>query len=134
MQSVFRSFKIQAPKKLIIYGGMGKMFMDDNTADDSSLSGSEEKVSQIYLGNVPWKASPEDISMLLSSKANIRVKDVRIVKEKNTGRSRGFAFVDIVNKDPEAIIKTAPELVLQGRTLTVKYANARKEKPLNSDY
>ena len=92
---------------------------------DFDLS-SEEKVSSIYIGNVPWKASPDDISMLLSSQANVQVKDVRIVKEKNTGRSRGFAFVDIVNKDPEAFVKAAPELVLQGRTLTVKYANARK--------
>ena len=110
------------------------MFMEDNIVENNSSSGSEEKVSQIYIGNVPWKASPEDISMLLSSQANIRVKDVRIVKEKATGRSRGFAFVDIVNKDPETVIKSAPELVLQGRTLTVKYANARKEKPLTTDY
>ncbi|MDR1998175.1 MAG: RNA-binding protein [Candidatus Margulisbacteria bacterium] len=87
---------------------------------------SAEKISSIYIGNVPWKASPDDISMLLSSQANVEVKDVRIVKEKNTGRSKGYAFVDIVNSDPEAFIKTAPELVLQGRTLTVKYANARK--------
>jgi len=90
------------------------------------VSNSNETVSSIYIGNVPWKASPDDISMLLSSQANVEVKDVRIVKEKTTGRSRGFAFVDIVNNDPEAFVKAAPELVLQGRTLTVKYANARK--------
>ncbi|MDR2431111.1 MAG: RNA-binding protein [Candidatus Margulisbacteria bacterium] len=90
------------------------------------MSEPENKISSIYIGNVPWKASPDDISMLLSSQANVQVKDVRIVKEKNTGRSKGYAFVDIVNKDPEIFIKTAPELVLQGRTLTVKYANARK--------
>jgi len=90
------------------------------------VSDSAEKISSIYIGNVPWKASPDDISMLLSSQANVQVKDVRIVKEKATGRSKGYAFVDIVNKDPEAFIQSAPELVLQGRTLTVKYANARK--------
>jgi RNA recognition motif-containing protein len=102
--------------------------MELETVENSPQETSQEKVAQIYLGNVPWKASPEDISMLLSTQANLQVKDVRIVKEKNTGRSRGFAFVDIVNKDPETVIKNAPELVLQGRTLTVKYANARKEK------
>ncbi|MDR1323337.1 MAG: RNA-binding protein [Candidatus Margulisbacteria bacterium] len=102
--------------------------MELDVVENNSQEISQEKVAQIYLGNVPWKASPEDISMLLSTQANLQVKDVRIVKEKDTGRSRGFAFVDIVNKDPEAVIKNAPELVLQGRTLTVKYANARKEK------
>ena len=92
----------------------------------SNSDNSDNRVSSIYIGNVPWKASPDDISMLLSSQTNVQVKDVRIVKEKTTGRSRGFAFVDIVNKDPETFVKSAPELVLQGRTLTVKYANARK--------
>ena len=82
----------------------------------------------IYVGNVPWKATPEDISLLIASKANVKVKDVRIVKEKGTGRSRGFAFVDIYHDDPENFIKQAPELVLEGRTLTIKYANERKPK------
>lgn len=95
--------------------------------NETQVSQATESVS-IYVGNVPWKASPEDISLLISSKANVKVKDVRIVKEKGTGRSRGFAFVDIYHNDPENFIKQAPELVLEGRTLTIKYANERKPK------
>ncbi len=92
---------------------------------NETQTGSADSVS-IYVGNVPWKASPDDISLLISSKANVKVKDVRIVKEKGTGRSRGFAFVDIYHNDPENFIKQVPEMVLDGRTLTVKYANERK--------
>jgi RNA recognition motif-containing protein len=92
-----------------------------------------QNTCSIYVGNVPWKATPEDISMLIAEKASVKVKDVRIVKEKGTGRSRGFAFVDIYHEDPENFIKQAPELVLEGRTLTIKYANERKpkEEPLS---
>jgi RNA recognition motif-containing protein len=86
----------------------------------------EEKTSSIYVGNVPWKATPAEIAEAIFSKTNVRVKDVRIVKEKGTGRSRGFAFVDIYHPDADVFIREAPELVIGGRTLTVKYANARK--------
>ena len=93
--------------------------------NETQVSQATESAS-IYVGNVPWKASAEDISLLISSTTNVKVKDVRIVKEKGTGRSRGFAFVDIYHEDPENFIKQAPALVLEGRTLTVKYANDRK--------
>ncbi len=86
----------------------------------------EEKTSSIYVGNVPWKATPTEIAEAIYSKTNVRVKDVRIVKEKGTGRSRGFAFVDIYHPNADQFIREAPEIVISGRTLTVKYANARK--------
>ncbi len=97
-----------------------------------------KKVSSIYVGNVPWKATKDEISMLISAKANIEVTDVRIIKEKGTGRSRGFAFVDIIHADPEKFIQDAPEFVLEGRTLTLNFAKERMPKenelpPLNEN-
>jgi len=85
-----------------------------------------EKSSSIYLGNIPWRATPQEIGEAIFAKTNVKVKDVRIVKEKGTGRSRGFAFVDIYHPDANEFIRTAPEIVIAGRTLTVKYANERK--------
>jgi RNA recognition motif-containing protein len=101
--------------------------MSDNF-QEQNLAERNDDTCSIYVGNVPWKATNEDISLLISSKANVQVKDVRIIKEKGTGRSRGFAFVDIKHKNPSEFVENAPELVLEGRTLTIKYANKREEK------
>jgi len=103
----------------------------NNVEDSANFSNSEniEGLNSIYVGNVPWKATTEEIKMLISTTTNTVVHDVRIIKEKGTGRSRGFAFVDIIHKNPEQFIAQAPELVLQGRVLTVKHANLKKLDP-----
>lgn len=116
------------------------MFDDNinNTVNSSEEFSSDSpqydgNTSSIYVGNVPWKATKEEIQMLISTSTNTEVRDVRIIKEKGTGRSRGFAFVDIIHKDPEQFVAQAPQLVLQGRILTVKHANPKKENPENGD-
>ncbi len=85
-----------------------------------------KNISSIYVGNVPWKATGEDIKMLISTSANVEVTDVRIIKEKGSGRSRGFAFVDIIHKDADEFIKNAPEINIQGRTLYFRDAKPKK--------
>lgn len=86
----------------------------------------QEEVCSIYVGNVPWKATPAEIAEVITASTGIRVKEVRIVKEKGTGRSRGFAFVDLYYHSSQGFVSLNPELVLNGRLLTVKYANERK--------
>lgn len=107
--------------------------IDTSIEEISSNSTPNSMISSIYVGNVPWKATKEEIKMLISTAANIEVSDVRIIKEKGTGRSRGFAFVDIIHKDAEQFVAQAPQLVLQGRVLTVKHANPKKAEEENGN-
>ncbi len=102
--------------------------LQGNTKENSKIS--------IYVGNVPWRASKEDISSLISTKAQVEVSDVRIISEKETGRSRGFAFVDIVSPDfhtEDDFISKVPEMELNGRKLIFKHANSRDNKNDNSN-
>lgn len=85
-------------------------------------------IASIYVGNVPWKATGEDIKMLIATSANVEVTDVRIIKEKGSGRSRGFAFVDIIHRDADEFIQSAPEITIQGRTLYFRDAKPKKEE------
>ena len=90
---------------------------------------STEKTSSIYVGNIPWKASPEEIGEVIYSKTNVRVKDVRIVKEKGTGRSRGFAFVDMPsNSDADKAIKSLNKSMFQGREIKVNQVQPQNRR------
>jgi RNA recognition motif-containing protein len=103
--------------------------MMENIVDETvSINSNEIKKVSVYVGNVPWKATKEEIAELISSKAEVEVSDVRIISEKDTGRSRGFAFVDIVAKSEDDFIERVPPMELNGRTLIFKHANERVNK------
>lgn len=99
---------------------------EDVTAENITEDTNKKKVS-VYVGNVPWRATKEEISELISTKAEVEVEDVRIISEKDTGRSRGFAFVDVVADSEDEFINSAPDMELNGRTLIFKKANTRSD-------
>ena len=81
----------------------------------------------IYVGNIAHKSTEEDIKGAFSAYGE--VTKVSIVKDKFTGNSRGFGFVEMAN-DEEAK-KAIAELngkELEGRPLTVNEARPREER------
>ena len=48
----------------------------------------------IYVGNLPWCTTPEDLRALFEPYGE--VENARIITDRETGRSRGFGFVDMV--------------------------------------
>jgi RNA recognition motif. len=78
----------------------------------------------IYVGNLPWSTTPEDLRALFEPYG--QVENARIITDRETGRSRGFGFVDMA--DEEAGRRAIAELHNQeygGRPLTVNEAQAR---------
>ncbi len=58
------------------------------------------------------------------------VSSVKIITDKFTGRSKGFGFVEMpVVEDANEAIKCLNDSEFDGRTIVVKEANAREEKP-----
>ncbi|NBP37308.1 MAG: RNA-binding protein, partial [Betaproteobacteria bacterium] len=47
--------------------------------------------TKIYVGNLPWRATDEQLTTMFSAHGD--VTEARIVTDRETGRSRGFAFV-----------------------------------------
>lgn len=79
----------------------------------------------IYVGNLPWRTTPDDLRALFEPYGE--VENARIVTDRDTGRSRGFGFVDMT--DPEAGQKAIGELQnyeYGGRPLTVNEAQSRQ--------
>ena len=80
----------------------------------------------IYVGNLSWSMTDDDLSNLFSQYGT--VTSAKILKEKNTGRSKGFGFVEM--EDDEAAktaIATLNESEVQGRKLIVNESQPRPE-------
>jgi cold-inducible RNA-binding protein len=78
----------------------------------------------IYVGNLPFQLREEELSALFSTYGE--VTSVKIMTDRETGRSRGFAFVEMTN-DEEALlaIERLHESDLKQRTLVVNEAKPR---------
>ena len=81
----------------------------------------------IYVGNLTWDATPDDLLMLFQSFG--AVAHAQVITDRDTGRSRGFGFVEM-DDDQEA--QTAIEALngtpFRNRPLTVKEARSRAER------
>lgn len=81
----------------------------------------------IYVGNLPYSANEEDVSNLFAAFGP--VERVKIILDRETGRSKGFAFVTLGDQSQlQAAIDAVNGSDLMGRTLR---ANASEPKPFN---
>ena len=77
-------------------------------------SGSSVNVS-IFVGNLPFRAEQEDVIELFA--AHGEVTNCALPLERDTGRKRGFAFVEMVDEAAEAAAIDAPGCRADGPTL-----------------
>ena len=88
----------------------------------------EVKTKTLYVGNLPYKANESVVRELFSEQG--RVFNVRLLKDKNTGKRRGFGFVEMAEADADRTIAALNEKEFQQRTLKVR---AAKQKPEASE-
>jgi RNA recognition motif-containing protein len=77
----------------------------------------------LYFGNLPWAVTPEDLTKAVSQHAE--VLSARIATDRETGRSRGFGFVEVPADKAEAVIAALNGAQWAGRSLTVNEAQPR---------
>jgi RNA recognition motif. (a.k.a. RRM, RBD, or RNP domain) len=82
----------------------------------------------IYVGNLAWACTNEDLLKLFSGHG--QVARAQIVMDRETGRSRGFGFVEMPNREEAlAAIQALNETEMNGRPLTVNEAKPREPRP-----
>ena len=80
----------------------------------------------IYVGNLPWDLTEEDLREAFAAFGE--VETAKIVTDRETGRARGFGFVEMPNKDEgTAAISGLNEKDLKGRSIKVNEARPRTE-------
>ena len=82
----------------------------------------------IYVGNLAWSATEEDLRQLFTQFGT--VARTQVIQDRDTGRSRGFGFVEMAD-DAEAqkAIEALNGFEHQNRPLTVNEAKPREERP-----
>lgn len=80
----------------------------------------------LYFGNLPWAATNEDLTNAVAEHAE--VISARIATDRETGRSRGFGFVEVPEEKAEAVIEALNGADWGGRPLTVNEARPREDR------
>ncbi len=82
----------------------------------------------IYVGNLPYTATEEDVSGLFAEYGP--VERVKIITDRDTGQSKGFAFVTLGDQSQlNAAIEALNEQDYQGRALRVNASEPREARP-----
>ena len=82
---------------------------------------------KLYVGNLSFQTSRDELEKLFAQAGT--VESANIVEDRDTGRSRGFGFVEMATREEgEAAIQQFNGKELNGRALTVNEARPREER------
>ena len=82
---------------------------------------------RLYVGNLAYSVTSQSLEQLFSEFG--QVKDATVVQDRDTGRSKGFGFVEMNdNSAAQAAIAALNEKEIEGRRLTVNEARPREER------
>lgn len=84
----------------------------------------------LFVGNLPWSATEDDLTRAFAQHGEVVA--ARVATDRDTGRSRGFGFVEVAEAQAQAAIDALNGADFDGRPLTVNEARPREERPRNN--
>ena len=87
-------------------------------------------MKSIYVGNLSYEASEQEISDLFEQYGEVR--SVRLIKDRETGRARGFGFVEMGADAADKAIEALEGQMFLGRNLKVNEAKPREPRERRS--
>ncbi|WP_243545539.1 RNA recognition motif domain-containing protein [Pseudodesulfovibrio tunisiensis] len=81
----------------------------------------------IYVGNLSWSTTNEDLHSLFAEYGD--VTSARVIEDRETGRSRGFGFVEMDDDGATKAIEALNGSNFMGRDLRVNEARPRERRP-----
>lgn len=83
-------------------------------------------MKKIYVGNLSWNTNETDLQDLFSQFGEVH--SVAIITDRDTGRSRGFGFVEMDGSEADKAVGDLDGTELDGRTLRVNEARPRERR------
>jgi RNA recognition motif-containing protein len=88
---------------------------------------------KLYVGNLSFDTTEEGLRTLLAQAGTVEA--VEMIKDRDTGRPKGFAFVTMSNQvEAEKAISMFNEKTLDDRAIKVNIARPREERPRGGGY
>lgn len=110
---------------LAIGGFVVPLFL--NRAPASALEqATSQETCTLYVGNLPYRANEIAVRELFAEQG--QVLSVRLMKDKATGKRRGFGFVEMPVADAAKAIAALNDKEYQQRTLKVRGANDKRDR------
>lgn len=81
-------------------------------------------VKTLFVGNLPWNTNPEELSAFFGEHG--RVVNSRIISDRETGRSKGYGFIEVEDEDVESVVTATNGKELNGRAITVNEAKPKQ--------
>lgn len=108
-----------------LIGVIATFVVTSKSSSNQSQDSSEKASTQtLYVGNLPYKANESNVRQLFSEYGEVFA--VRLMKDKRTGKRRGFGFVVVAESDTDSVISALNEKDYMQRTLKVRVANDPK--------
>ena len=83
----------------------------------------------IYVGNLPRSTTKEELAEVFADKSGVEITDSRIITDRETGRSRGFGFVEVeTDEDLSKVVETMNGTDFNGREIIVNEARPRNDR------
>ncbi len=86
-------------------------------------------MKSIYVGNLPFTSTEDELRGLFEQYGE--VLSVKLISDRETGRPRGFGFVEMEDSEASAAIEALNGQELGGRTLRINEAQERKPRRQN---
>ena len=81
----------------------------------------------IYVGNLPFSATEDEVRELFAQYGT--VESVKLISDRETGRPRGFGFVEMDDSGADAAIEALNGIDMGGRSMRVNEAKPRERRP-----
>ncbi len=82
---------------------------------------------RLFVGNLPWSIDDDELRNIFAEYGD--VSDSKIIQDRETGRSRGFGFVELDDEGATKAIEALNGTEFEGRAIKVNEAQAREERP-----
>lgn len=79
---------------------------------------------KLFVGNLPWSVGDAELTQIFAAHGD--VQSARVISDRETGRSRGFGFVEMETEDISALIRATDGHEVDGRNLRVNQAEEKE--------
>jgi len=82
------------------------------------------EVTKLYVGNLPFTATEDSVRNLFALHGSVQT--INLINDRDSGRPRGFGFVEMSNPDASRAMKALDGTDFEGRALKVSEAQQRE--------